>query len=111
MIIVSHGHHKFITGPTAVEAYKNGLLSGFITAGYPLPILKQWWITSCKLDRYASIKRVLQRQEVLLDALVHSIWLSEMIYIVARNIVRFVSRFEHVTNYVLQFYAWEAKIL
>ncbi|NNM80273.1 MAG: glycosyltransferase family 4 protein [Gallionella sp.] len=110
MIIVSNGHHKFITGPAAVEAHKNDLLSGFITAGYPLPILRKW-ITSCKLDRYAPIKRLLQRQEDLPDALVHSLWLSEIIYIVARNIDRHVSRFEYVADYGLKFYAWQAKRL
>lgn len=110
MIIVSNGHHKFITGPAAVEAYKNGLLSGFITAGYPLPILRKW-ITSCKLDRYAPIKRLLQRQEDLPDVFVHSLWLSEIIYHVARNVNRHAPRFEYVEDYGLQFYAWQAKRL
>lgn len=108
MIIVSNGHHKFITGPSAVEAYKQGLLSGFITAGYPLPILRQW-ITSFKLDRYAPIKRLLQRQEDLPDVLVHSLWLSEIIYIVARNIVKYAPRFEYIADYGFRFYAWQAK--
>ena len=39
MIIVLNGHHKFITEPAAVGVYTQGLLSSFITAGCPLPIL------------------------------------------------------------------------
>lgn len=108
MIIVSNGHHKFITGMAAAEAYKNNLLAGFITAGYPTPRLRQW-ITWLKLDRYAPINRLLQRQEQLPDLFVHPLWLSEIIYSVARYIARHAPRFEGIVDYGLQFYAWQAE--
>ena len=108
MIIVSNGHHKFITGMAAVEACKNNLLAGFITAGYPTPILRRW-ITWLKLDRYAPIKPLLQRQEDLPDLFVHTLWLSEIIYIVARYIASRMPRFESIVDYGLRTYAWQAE--
>lgn len=108
MIIVSNGHHKFITGTAAAEAYKHNSLAGFITAGYPTPKLRQW-ITLLKLDRYAPINRLLQRQEDLPDLSVHSLWLSEIIYIAARYIARHAPRFEGIVDYGLRFYAWQAE--
>lgn len=109
MIIVSNGHHKFITGMAAVEAYKNNLLAGFITAGYPTPKIRRW-ILLLKLDRYASIKRLLQQQqEDLPDSFVYTNWLSEIIYRVCTSIVRYAPRFEYIADYGLRFYAWQAK--
>ncbi len=109
MIIVSNGHHKFITGMAAVEAYKNNLLAGFITAGYPTPKIRRW-IFLLKLDRYASIKRLLQQQqEDLPDSFVYTNWLSEIIYRVCTSIVRYAPRFEYIADYGLRFYAWQAK--
>ncbi|MDO9271240.1 MAG: glycosyltransferase family 4 protein [Methylobacter sp.] len=106
MIIVSNGHHKFITGMAAAEAYKNNVLAGFITAGYPTPKLRRL-IIRLKLDRYAPIKRLLQRQENLPDVFVHSLWLSELIYGITRIIARQVPHFE--ADYGFQFYAWQAE--
>jgi glycosyltransferase involved in cell wall biosynthesis len=108
MIIVSNGHHKFLTGPPAVEACKNNLLAGFITAGYPTPKLRRW-IPLLKLNRYASIKRLLQRQENLPDRFVHPLWLSEIIYIAARYIDKHALRFECIVDYGLRVYAWQAE--
>ncbi|MFZ2404144.1 MAG: glycosyltransferase family 4 protein [Methylobacter sp.] len=108
MIIVSNGHHKFITGMAAAEAYKHNVLAGFITAGYPTPKLRQWlaWL---KLDRYAPIERLLQRRENLPDVFVHSLWLSELIYGAARLIARRMPRFESLVDYGFRFYAWQAE--
>lgn len=108
MIIVSNGHHKFITGAAAAEACKNNLLAGFITAGYPTPKLRHW-ITLLKLRRYAPINRILQRQEDLPDLFVYPLWLSEVIYVAARRIARYSSRFDSIVDYGLQFYAWQAE--
>lgn len=109
MIIVSNGHHKFITGTAAAEAHKNGLLTGFITAGYPTPKLRQW-ITWLKFDRYAPINRLLQQQqEDLPDSFVYTNWLSEIIYRVCTSIVRHAPRFEYIVDYGLRFYAWQAE--
>lgn len=109
MIIVSNGHHKFITGAAAVEAYKNNLLAGFITAGYPTPKVRQW-ITWLKLDRYAPINRLLQQQqEDLPDSFVYTNWLSEIIYRVCISIAGYTPRFEYIADYGLRFYAWQAE--
>jgi glycosyltransferase involved in cell wall biosynthesis len=110
MIIISNGNHKFITGMAGAEASKNNMLAGFITAGYPTPKLRKW-ITWLKLDRYAPIKRLLQRQEDLPDLLVHSIWFAELVYGVARYIARQMPYFEGIVDYGLRFYAWKAEHL
>jgi glycosyltransferase involved in cell wall biosynthesis len=107
MIIVSNGHHKFITGMAAAEVYKHNMLAGFITAGYPTPKLRRL-IIGLKLDRFAPIKRLLHRQENLPDAFVHSLWLSELIYGVTRIIARRAPRFESLVDYGFRFYAWQA---
>lgn len=107
MIIVSNGHHKFITGMAASEAGKHGLLAGFITAGYPTPLLR-CWINRLGLDRYAPVKRLLQRQEDLPDDRVHSLWLAEVVYDAARVVARRFPRFEDIADYALRCYAWQA---
>lgn len=107
MIIVSNGHHKFITGMAASEAGKHGLLAGFITAGYPVPLLRRW-IIRLGLDRYAPLKRLLQRQEDLPDDRVHSLWLSEVVYDAARVVAGRFPRFEDIADYGLRCYAWQA---
>lgn len=107
MIIVSNGHHKFITGMAASEAGKHGLLAGFITAGYPTPSLRRW-ITRLGLDRYAPLKRLLQRQEDLPDDRVHSLWLSEAVYDAVRAVAGRFPRFEEIADYALRCYAWQA---
>ena len=109
MIIISNGHHKFITGPAAVEAYKNNLLVGFITAGYPTPVVRKL-ISWFRLDRYASIARLLQQQESELpDNFVHTNWLSEIIYRVTNRILAQFPRMENIADYGLRFYAWQAE--
>lgn len=109
MIIVSNGHHKFITGAAAAEAYKNNLLAGFITAGYPTPKLRQW-VTWLKLDRYAPINRLLQQQqEDLPDRFVYTNWLSEIIYRVCISIAGYTPRLEYIADYGLRFYTWQAE--
>lgn len=110
MIIVSNGHHKFITGMAASEAGKHGLLAGFITAGYPVPLLRRW-IIRLGLDRYAPVKRLLQRQEDLPDDRVHSLWLSETIYVAARVVAGRFPRFEDISDYALRCYAWQAECI
>lgn len=92
----------------AAEADKNNLLTGFITAGYPTPKLRQW-IVLLKLNRYAPIKRLLQRQENLPDIKVHSLWFSELIYGVTRIMARQMSCFESIVDYGFRFYAWQAE--
>jgi glycosyltransferase involved in cell wall biosynthesis len=108
MVIISNGHHKFITGPAAVEAYKNGLLTGFITGGYPTIGVKRV-VSLLGLGRFASIKRLLQRQEALPSAFVHPLWLSEIIYQVTRNIARRTSTLDVFADFGLRLYAWEAE--
>jgi glycosyltransferase involved in cell wall biosynthesis len=108
MIIVSNGHHKFITGMAASEAEKHGLLAGFITAGYPTPSLRRW-IIRLGLDRYAPIKRLLQRKEDLPDEQVYSLWLSEILYTAARVVATRFPRFEDIADYALRCYSWQAE--
>jgi glycosyltransferase involved in cell wall biosynthesis len=109
VIIVSNGHHKFITGTAAAEAYKNNLLAGFITAGYPTPKVRKW-INWSKLDRYAPINRLLQQQqEDLPDSFVYTNWLSEFIYRLCVSIAGYTHRLEYIADYGLRFYAWQAE--
>lgn len=108
MVIISNGHHKFITGAAAVETYKNNLLAGFVTAGYPIKKLRKF-ITLCRLDSYPPINRLLKRQEDLPDSLVYSLWLSEIIYSVALYIARRRPRFGAIIDYGLRCYAWQAE--
>jgi glycosyltransferase involved in cell wall biosynthesis len=109
LITISNGHHKFLTGPAAAEAYKNNLLAGFITAGYPTPKVRQW-IIWLKLNRFAPISRLLQQQqEDLPDSFVHTNWLSEIIYRVCRNVAVQIPRLEYIADYGLRFYAWQAE--
>lgn len=92
----------------AAEAYKNNMLAGFITAGYPTQKLRRL-IALLKLDRYAPIKRLLQRQENLPDKLVHALWFSELIYSITRIIARRSPHFESLVDYGFRFYAWQAE--
>lgn len=108
MIVVSNGHHKFITGMAASEAGKRGMLAGFITAGYPTPGVRKG-IAWLGLDRYAPVKRLLQRQEDLPDDLVHSLWLSELVYRITGIVARWLPRLEDLTDYGLRCYAWQAR--
>lgn len=108
MIIVSNGHHKFITGTAAEEAYKRNLLSGFITAGYPTAKLRRW-IIWLEMDRYASIKRLLERHEQLPDNLVFPLWTSELIYAATRYIAKLAPRCGTIIDFGLRFYAWQAE--
>lgn len=107
MIVVSNGHHKFITGTAASESGKRGMLAGFITAGYPTPGVRRGmaWLG---LDRYALVKRLLQRQEDLPDDLVDSLWLSELVYRVADILSRRVPWLDDINDYGLRCYAWQA---
>lgn len=108
VVIISNGHNRFITGAAATEANRNGLLVGFLTAGYPTPRLRHW-ITLLRLDRYARIGRLLQRQELLPDSLVYSFWLSEIVHRVALGIAKHAPRFEDIADYGLRCYAWQAE--
>lgn len=110
MIVVSNGHHKFITGAAAEEAEKRGLLARFITAGYPTPPVRRL-IESFGLDRIASVRRLLHRREALPDASVHALWLSELVYSAARVVGRRYPRWEELSDYGLRCYAWQAKHL
>lgn len=109
VIIVSNGHHRFITGIAAEEAYKQNLLAGFITAGYPTRKLR-CLIKFAKLDRYAPINRFLkQQQDELPDNVIYTNWLSEVTYRFLAIIVMAFPRYEEILDYGLQLYAWQAK--
>lgn len=110
MIIVSNGHHKFITGMAAAEANKHGLLAGFITAGYPTPAVRGL-VSQLGLGRSDKIRRLLQRREELPDGLVHAQWLSELVYGISRAIGRRMPGLEDLSDYGLRCYAWQAKRL
>lgn len=108
MIVVSNGHHKFITGMAAAEAAKRGVLAGFLTAGYPTPGVREA-ASRLGLERFAAVRRLLQRREEVPDGLVHSLWLSELVYGAARVAGRLLPRFEDLSDYGLQCYAWQAE--
>lgn len=108
MIIISNGHHKFITGMAAAEAYKHDLLTAFITAAYPTPQIRSL-INGLKLFNNAAINRLLQRQENIPDEFVYSLWFSELIYAITRIIARRIPRFESIVDYGLRFYARQAE--
>lgn len=110
MIIISNGHHKFITGMAAAEANKHGLLAGFITAGYPTPAVRRL-VSLLSLGRSDKIRRLLQRREELPDGLVHAQWLSELVYGISRVIGRRMPGLEDLSDYGLRCYAWQAKRL
>ncbi|MGE5490050.1 MAG: glycosyltransferase family 4 protein [Actinomycetota bacterium] len=110
MIVISNGHHKFITGMAAAEANKHGLLAGFITAGYPTPAVRRL-ISLCRLGRSQRIRRLLQRQEELPDVAVHAHWLSELVYGISRAIGSRLPKLEDLSDYGLRCYAWQAKRL
>lgn len=111
MIILSNGHSKFIVGPAAVEAYRNGLLAGFITGGYPTVGIRRW-ISLLKLGRYGPVTRLLQRQEKLPDEFVHPMWWSEIVGQFNRfikKITRNSAWFDWIEDYALRLYARQAE--
>lgn len=111
MIILSNGHSKFILGPAAAEAHQHGLLAGLITGGYPTASIRGW-IARLRLDRFAAIGRLLQRQELLADALVYPLWASELVVQLSRAVKRITGKAaysEWLEDYGLRLYAWQAK--
>ena len=76
MILISNGHFKFILGPAAHEIQKKGRLNGFITGGYPTKHIK-WLVSHLGLEHLKIVKRMLERDEALLEAIIHPLWLSE----------------------------------
>ncbi len=97
-------------GSAAAETYKNGLLAGFISGGYPTASIKNW-VHLLKFARYGPGRRLLQRQENVPDALVHPLWLSEFIIqasAYARALARNPAWFENIDDCALRLYAWQA---
>lgn len=109
-VIISNGHFKFILGPAAAEANKRNILDCFITAGYPTKKVKQW-ISFFGLERYGVIKRLLKREELIPESLVHPLWLSELIIqvgVVVRKVTRTTKYSEWLDDYGLRLYGHQA---
>jgi glycosyltransferase involved in cell wall biosynthesis len=109
-VIISNGHFKFILGPAAAEANKRKILDGYITAGYPTTRVKQW-ISFLGLTRYGFIKRLLNREELIPEPLVHPLWLSEIIIQVSaaiRKITKTTKHSEWLDDYGLRLYGRQA---
>lgn len=109
-VIISNGHFKFILGPAAAEANKRKILDGFITAGYPTTRVKQW-ISFLGLARYGLIKRLLNREELVPEPLVHPLWLSEIIIQVGaalRKLTKTTKYSEWLDDYGVQLYGHQA---
>jgi glycosyltransferase involved in cell wall biosynthesis len=109
-VIISNGHFKFILGPAAAEANKRNILEGFITAGYPTTRVKQWVSFLC-LTRYGLIKRLLNREELVPEPLVHPLWLSEIIIQVGaaiRKVTKATKYSEWLDDYGLRLYGRQA---
>ena len=77
MLIITNGHHKFILGPAAQEAYRRNRLAAFITAGYPKGFMRKiiGFLANIGLKRFG---RLLARDEGIPDELVNALWLSEV---------------------------------
>lgn len=76
-VIISNGHFKFILGAVAAELHKRGMLSVFITAGYPTPGIK--FIIEVLANRSKGLLRLLDRKEDVPNELVFTVWLSEFV--------------------------------
>ena len=109
-IIISNGHFKFILGPAAAEANKRNILDCFITAGYPTQKIKKW-ISCLGLAQYGALKRLLNREEMIPEVLVHPLWLSELMIqvgFVVRKITKTTKYFEWLDDYGLRLYGYQA---
>jgi len=109
-VIISNGHFKFILGPAAEEANKREILDGFITAGYPTKKVKQC-ISFLGLARYGLIKRLLNREELVPETLVHSFWLSELIIqvgVIARKMTKTTKYSDWINDCGLRLYGYQA---
>jgi glycosyltransferase involved in cell wall biosynthesis len=107
MVIVSNGHHKFITGIAAVEAERRGLLTAFITAGYPTPQVRRW-LLRLGLTKGAKVARLLQRREDVADERVNALWLAELIYMAGRAVGGRFPALEDLADFGMHYYAWQA---
>jgi len=109
-VIISNGHFKFILGPAAAEANKRNILDGFITAGYPTKKIKQL-ISFLGIERYGLIKRLLNREELIPESLVHPFWFSELIMQLGqmlRKVTKTTKYSEWLSDYALRLYGNQA---
>lgn len=109
-LIISNGHFKFILGPAAVEANKRGILDCFITSGYPTKAVKHW-ISLLGIGRYAVIKRLLNREELIPELRIHPLWLPELVIqlgVLIRKITKNSKYSEWLDDFGLRLYSCQA---
>jgi len=109
-VIISNGHFKFILGPAAEEANYRKILVDFITAGYPTRKVKKL-ISFLGLSRFGGVKRLLNREELIPEALVHPLWFPELIIqtgVIIRNITKTTKYSEWVNDIALRLYGSQA---
>ncbi len=109
-VIISNGHFKFILGAVAAELHKRGLLTLFITAGYPSPRIELFIRNYFKTSIGAA--RLLDRIENVPYDVVRSMWLSELIQKLGSYLYS-ADSFKNYTwyGYSMSLYSWKAKSL
>ena len=110
VILLSNGHFKFILGPAAHEIQKRERLAGFITGGYPTKRIK-WLVSRLGLEQSKIVRRMLERDEALPEAFIHSLWLSEFMMQAGVVFLRFpgmARRIAWMNNCAMALYARQA---
>jgi transcriptional regulatory protein LevR len=100
MIIISNGAFKYHLAPAAVEIQQRGVLSRFITCGYPTTVIKEFTQKLRGTQKISEIARLLDREETELDeALVSPLWISEVLIQIA-VLVRKLTNNQEVSEWI-----------
>ncbi len=82
MIVISNGFSKFHLAIAASEMARRDRLTAMLTGAYPTPFVRQ---VVKRLGGHAKLARLLARAEQVPDALVHPLWMGEVMDGVARR--------------------------
>jgi len=76
-VIVSNGSNKFHLAPLSAELAEHGVLAGFLTAGWPTPLVRR---IACRFRSHPSVARFLDREEQIPEPLIYANLTSEVIF-------------------------------
>lgn len=86
-VVISNGFGKFLLATAAAEAHRHGMLAYLLTGFYPKGFVG-WAVSSSVLGKISRLQRLKARGENLPCARVKSLWVGELLFMVAYHLAK-----------------------
>ena len=86
-VVISNGFGKFLLATAAAEAHRHGMLAYLLTGFYPKGFVG-WAVSSSVLGKISRLQRLKARGENLPCDRVKSLWVGELLFMVAYHLAK-----------------------